>query len=75
MLSIIATLIFLAFIIPASYNMIMFILSQRTQYFDTVEEKQAKGINRIRIRRVVVLFILLPIVMFLLFFCNHLLTH
>jgi Na+/proline symporter len=75
MLSVIATLIFLAFMVPASYNMIMFILSQRRHYYDIEEEKQAKEINRIRIKKVLVLFILLPIVMLLLFFGNYLLTH
>ncbi len=72
MLPIVTTIIFLAFMIPISINMIMFIQSQRKNY-SIQEEIQMNHINKGRTRRMVVLFILLPVVFFLIFFGNYLL--
>ena len=74
MLSIISTIIVVAFIVPMVFNMVMLIQSQRTHYYEYEVEKKAKIIEKKRIRRVVVLFVLLPIIMFLLFFCNYFLN-
>lgn len=74
MLRIISTIIVVAFIVPMVFNMVMLIRSQRTHYYEYEAEKKAKIIEKKRIRRVVILFVLLPITMFLLFFGNYLLN-
>jgi hypothetical protein len=72
MLKIISTVIFLCFVIPMSINMILFIQSNRKMMLDAEEQQKARVLNKRRIITVVILFISLPIVMFLLFLMNHL---
>ena len=72
MLSTMATIICFVFFAIMSYNMIMFILSQRKHY-DFQEEKNVKQLNKTRIKRIVILFILLPVIMVILFFGSYLL--
>jgi len=59
--------------ISISVNMIRFIGTQNKQY-NIQEEKIIKEINKRRKKWVIILFILLPIVMFLLFFGDYLLN-
>lgn len=74
MLKIIATIIFIIFAVYISLNMLKFILSQKKHY-NSEEEKIIRIVNKRRIRRVVILTILLPIVFFLMFLGNYLLKH
>ena len=72
-MSLLSTIIFISFAIPMSYNMILFIRSTSMKLFTIEEEDRLKKVNKKRIRTVIILFILLPLVMGLLFFCNYLL--
>ena len=73
MLSIISTITVVAFIVPMVFNMVKLIRSQRAHYYEYGAENNAKIIEKKRIRRVVILFVLLPITIVLLFFGNYLL--
>ena len=67
------TLVFIAFMIPISINMIAIIkLNYKNIQGDV---KVRKKTLRSRIKKVVVLFSLLVVVMFLSFFLNYLFTH
>jgi hypothetical protein len=74
MLSIISSIIVIAFIVPMVFNMFMLIRSQRIHYYEYEIEQNAKIIEKKRIRTVVILFVLLPITLSLLFFGNYLLN-
>lgn len=74
MIRIISTLIFIAFIVLISFNMIMVMQHQRKLYYDYEEENKAKIDRKTRIKRVIILFILLPITMIILFIGNYILN-
>ena len=60
--------------VPMAFNMLMVLRHQRTQYYEYEEEKKAKIDRKIRIKRVIILFILLPIIMAILFIGNYILN-
>lgn len=74
MLRIFSTLIFIAFIVPMGFNMLIVMRHQRKQYYEYQEENNAKIDRKIRIKRVIVSFILLPITMAILFIGNYFLN-
>lgn len=74
MLRIISTLIFIAFILPMGFNMLIVMRQQSKQYYEYEEENKARINRKIRIKRVIILFILLPITMGILFIGNYILN-
>ncbi len=68
---VLTTIIFFAFLIPISINMVKFIGTQRRHYYDD-EDLLIKKQNRLRIKRVIILTVLLPIAMLLIFLGSHL---
>jgi sorbitol-specific phosphotransferase system component IIC len=73
MLSILSIIIFAAFTIPMSINVILINKSHRIKYYGE-EEERMKKINRKRRRTTIILFMLLPVTWAIICFCNYLIT-
>lgn len=73
-ISIIANVICISFLLGIAYNMIMFIQSQRRHY-SLLDSELVKRQNKIRIKRVTILTIALPVIIFILYFGKYLLSH